>query len=150
LWQGLADGTLDIVSTDHNPRPRQGNPPQFVSGSSSIETRLALVHHFGVRAGRLSLNRWVEVCCTRPARVFGLARKGRLAPGCDADIVVFDPDKQVTFSKDSLHSPIDFSTYEGISVTGFPVVTVGRGEVLVDGGQFVGRPARGRFVERGY
>jgi dihydropyrimidinase len=150
LWQGLADGALDIVSTDHNPRPRQGDPPQFLPGSSSIETRLALVHHYGVRTGRLSLNRWVEVCCTRPAHVFGLSRKGRLAPGCDADIVVFDPAKQVTFSRATLHSPIDFSTYEGISVTGFPVVTISRGEVIVEDELFVGKPGRGRFVERSY
>jgi dihydropyrimidinase len=150
LWQGLADGALDIVSTDHNPRAPRGEPRQFVPGSSSIEPRLALVHHFGVNAGRLSLNRWVEVCCTRPAEVFGLARKGRLQPGCDADIVLFDPQRPITLGRETLHSPIEFSTYEGIAITGFPVTTISRGEVLVEAGQFVGQPGRGRFVERGY
>jgi dihydropyrimidinase len=150
LWAGLADGALDIVSTDHNPRPPQGDPPQFVPGSSSIETRLALVHTFGVRAGRISLNRWVDVCCTQPARVFGLNRKGRIAPGCDADLVLFDPERQITYSKDNLHSPIAFSTYEGVPVTGLPVTTISRGEVIVEDGRFTGQPGRGRFIERGY
>ena len=96
LWQALADGTLDIVSSDHGPQPRQ--PGQPGKGVSSIEARLALVHHFGVRTGRLSLNRWVEVCCTNPAKIFGLPRKGQLLPGHDADLVLFDPDKTVTFT----------------------------------------------------
>jgi len=147
LWQGLADGTLDIVSTDHGPRQRK--PDQPGQGISSIEARLALVHHFGVRAGRLSLNRWVEVCCTNPAKIFALPRKGQLIPGYDADLVLFDPNKAFTFSPQTLHSAIDFSSYDGITVTGYPVVTLSRGEVLVEDGQFVGQPGRGRFIERG-
>jgi len=147
LWEGLADGALDVVSTDHNPRHPQGS--QHPAGTSSIETRLALVHHLGVRTGRLSLNRWVEVCCTRPAEIFGLSRKGRLAPGYDADIVLFDPTKEITFSPHTLHSPIDFCTYDGLTLTGFPVMTISRGEVIVENGQFVGQPGRGRFIERG-
>jgi dihydropyrimidinase len=150
LWAGLAEGALDIVSTDHNPRAPQGDPPRFVPGSASIEPRLALVHTFGVRAGLFSLNRWVEVCCTRPAEVFGLSNKGRLRPGGDADVVLFDPQKQVTLSRETLHSPIDFSTYEGVQVTGVPVATLSRGRLLVQDGQFVGQPGQGRFVERGY
>lgn len=147
LWRGLADGTLDIVSTDHNPRRPQGG--RHPAGTASIETRLALVHHFGVRAGRLTLNQWVQVCCTRPAEIFGLARKGQLAPGYDADIVLFDPKREVTLSPASLHSSIDFGTYDGMTVTGFPVMVISRGDVIVDNGSFVGQPGRGRFVERG-
>jgi dihydropyrimidinase len=153
LWQGLADGSLDIVSTDHNPRAVQhpaGAPAFHPPGTAGLETRLALVYSLGVRAGRLSLPRWVETCCTLPAQIFGLTRKGRLQPGCDADVVLFDPEKSVTFSPGSLHSAIDFSTYDGMSVTGFPVVTLSRGEVIVSGGQFVGQAGRGRFVERSY
>jgi dihydropyrimidinase len=146
LWQGLADGALDIVSTDHNPRHPTGD--RHPAGTASIETRLALLHTFGVKTGRLSLNRWVEVCCTRPAYLFGLARKGRLTPGYDADLALFDPTKEVTFSAKTLHSAIDFCTYEGLTVTGYPVMTISRGEVIVEGGAFTGRPGRGRFVER--
>jgi len=147
LWQGLADGALDIVSTDHGPRPRP--PGQPGQGLSSIEARLALVHHFGVRAGRIGLNRWVEVCCTNPAKIFGLPRKGQLLPGYDADFVLFDPNKAFTFSAQAMHSAIDYCSYDGITVVGYPVVTLSRGEVIIEDGQFVGQPGRGRFIERG-
>lgn len=147
LWQGLADGTLDIVSTDHGPRKRE--PGQPAHGFSGIEARLALIHHFGVNKGRLSINRWVEVCCTNPARIFGLPRKGELLPGHDADIVLFDPKKSFTFSAASLHSAIDYSSYDGITVTGYPRVTISRGDVIVEDGKFIGKPGRGRFMARG-
>ena len=154
LWQGLAEGSLDIVSTDHNPRHRQqpasGALPFHPPGAASIETRLALMHTFGVRAGRISLTRWVDACCTRPAQIFGLSRKGQLRPNCDADLVVFDPNQEVVFTPNRLHSSIDFSTYDGLRVTGFPAMTISRGEIIVEGGQFTGRPGRGRFVERSY
>jgi dihydropyrimidinase len=147
LWQALADGTLDIVSADHGPRPRQPGEPG--RGVSSIEARLALVHHFGVRSGRLSVNRWVEVCCTNPANIFGLPRKGQLLPGYDADLVLFDPAKTMTFTPETLHSAIDYCSYDGLTVTGYPVATLSRGEVIVEEGRFVGQPGRGRFIERG-
>ena len=148
LWAALAAETIDIVSSDHCPRVPVGdsNP----AGASGIEARLALVHAFGVGTGRIDLSRWVEVCCTRPAQLFGLAQKGRLRPGCDADIVVFDPEREVTFSVDTLHSALPYSTYEGITVRGYPVTTISRGEVIVADGAFVGAMGRGRFVERGY
>jgi len=126
------------------------NPPRHPAGTSSIETRLALLHIFGVKAGRLSLNRWVEVCSTRPAQIFGLKRKGHLAPGYDADVVLFDPAQAVTLSPGTLHSTIDFCTYDGLAVSGFPALTISRGEVIVEGGDFVGRPGRGRFIKRSY
>jgi dihydropyrimidinase len=148
LWAALADGTIDVVESDHCPRlPRNGSHPAGVSG---VEARLALVHTFGVGAGRIDLHRWVHACCTRPAELFGLARKGRLRPGCDADIVVFDPTREVTLSADTLHSALPFSSYDGIAVRGVPVTTISRGEVIVSDGELVGSPGRGRFVERGY
>lgn len=147
LWQALADGTLDIVSTDHGPRTRE--PGQPGRGLSGIEARLALVHHFGVNEGRLSRNRWVEVCCTNPAKIFGLPRKGQLLPGYDADIVIFDPNKKFTFSASALHSAIDYCTYDGITVVGYPRMTISRGDVIVDDGEFVGERGRGRFMARG-
>ena len=82
--------------------------------------------------------------------MFGLARKGRLRPGCDADVVLFDPHKEVVLSADTLHSALPFASYEGVTVRGFPVTTISRGEVIVEGGSFIGAPGRGRFVERGY
>jgi dihydropyrimidinase len=148
LWSALAAGTVDIVSSDHCPRlPLETSHPGGVSG---IEARLALVHTFGVGTGRIDLCRWVEACCTRPAEVFGLARKGRLLPGCDADIVLFDPRKRGTLSPETLHSPLPFASYDGVTLTGFPVTTISRGEVIVADGAFVGEAGRGRFVERGY
>jgi len=148
LWSALAAGTIDIVSSDHCPRlPRETSHPAGVSG---IEPRLALVHTFGVGTGRIDLRRWVEVCCTRPAELFGLARKGRLRPGCDADIVLFDPKRQVTLSPETLHSPLPFTSYDGVALTGYPVTTISRGEVVVADGAFVGEAGRGRFIERGY
>jgi dihydropyrimidinase len=148
LWEGLARRTIDIVSSDHCPRvPAERSHPAGVSG---IEARLALVHTFGVGAGLIDLPRWVEVCCTRPAEMFGLAHKGRLNPGCDADIVLFDPVKEVELSAKTLHSAIPFASYEGVTVRGFPLTTISRGEPIVENGAFVGAPGRGRFVERGY
>jgi dihydropyrimidinase len=148
LWQALARRTIDIVSSDHCPRiPRKGSHPAGVSG---IEARLALVHTLGVEAWLIDLPRWVELCCTRPADVFGLDRKGRLQPGCDADIVLFDPAKEVALSVDTLHSAIPFASYEGLTVRGFPVTTISRGEPIVEDGTFVGASGRGRFVDRGY
>jgi dihydropyrimidinase len=147
LWAALADGTIDIVESDHCPRvPRETTHPAGVSG---IEARLALVHTFGVNAGKIGLERWVDVCCTRPAELFGLERKGRLRPGSDADIVVFDPQRTLTLSVDTLHSALPFASYEGIEVRGYPVTTISRGEVIVSGGELVAAPGRGRFVERG-
>ena len=148
LWQALAHGTIDIVSSDHCPRlPLEDSHPAGVSG---VEARLALVHSFGVGTGLIDLPRWVEVCCTRPAEVFGFDRKGRLEPGCDADVVLFDPAKEVALSAQTLHSPLPFSSYEGVTVRGFPVTTISRGETIVENGAFTGAAGRGRFVERGY
>lgn len=150
LWSGLMDGTVDIVSTDHGPRRSSSDGRPHPSGTSSIETRLALLHTFGVRSGRLSVDRWVKLCCERPAEVFGLRHKGRLAPGYDADIVMFDPGRKLVLSPQTLHSDIDYSTYDGIEVTGMPVTTISRGQVLVDNGELCGSPTHGRFVHRSY
>jgi dihydropyrimidinase len=153
LWEGLASGALDIISTDHGPRRLLRGADGSVTappGTSGIEVRLPLAYTFGVRGGHFSAERWVELCCTRPAELFGLSRKGRILPGYDADLVVFDPERQVTLSATNLHSNIDHSTYEGVEVEGYPVVTIGRGEVLVEDGELQVEPGRGRFVERSY
>jgi dihydropyrimidinase len=153
LWRALADGTIDVVSTDHGPRrrlPDEQGVPRHRPGTSGIEVRLALIHSEGVVHGRLDRTRWVETCCTAPARIHGFARKGLLAPGCDADIVLFDPTAARTLDAGMLHSDIDHSTYEGREVRGWPVTTISRGELLVDGGALRAEPGRGRFVHRAY
>lgn len=149
LWDALGDGVVDVVSTDHGPRKRRRDdrgelyiPP----GTSGIEVRLALIYTFGVRTGRLSLNRWVDACCTAPARVFGLPTKGQLLPGFDADIVIFDPNRKMTLAADVLHSSIDYATYDGMTVDGVPVTTISRGEVVVCDGELCARPGRGQLV----
>ena len=151
LWAALADRTLDVVSTDHGPRrrvPDERGVLRHRPGTSGIEARLALMHSEGVLAGRIDLSRWVELCCTAPARLHGLARKGRLAPGDDADIVLFDPAAERALAADVLHSDIDHSTYDGMRVRGWPVTTIARGEVIVSDGELRAEPGRGRFVRR--
>jgi dihydropyrimidinase len=148
LRAALAAGTIDIVSSDHCPRAPDGSSQP--AGVSGIETRLALVHHFGVGTGLIDRSRWVGACCTRPAELLGLAQKGDLRPGRDADVVLFDPAQEVVLSTATLHSALPFSSYEGVVVRGFPVTTISRGEVIVENGAFTGTPGRGRFVERGF
>jgi dihydropyrimidinase len=145
LWQALADGTLDVVSTDHGPRRDRSLP-----GTSGIEVRLPLMYDRGVRDGRIDLTRWVELCCTGPARLHGLAGKGRLAPGCDADIVLFDPSDERRLTASGLHSAIDHGTYEGERVRGWPAVTISRGAVLVERRRLLAEPGHGRFLRRRY
>jgi dihydropyrimidinase len=153
LWQGLSDGSIDVVSTDHGPRRRAADGSgalRHQAGTSGVEVRLGLMHSAGVVEGRIDLPRWVELCCTAPARLHGLPRKGRLEPGCDADVVLFDPSAERTLRADVLHSAIDHSTYEGARVLGWPVMTISRGEVLVAEGELRAEPGRGRFVPRTY
>jgi dihydropyrimidinase len=151
LWRALADGTIDVVSTDHGPRRRAADETGVLrhrAGTSGVEVRLALMHSEGVLGGRIDLPRWVELCCTAPARLHGFPGKGRLAPGYDADIVLFDPAAERTLTAELLHSNIDHATYEGMRVRGWPVVTIARGEVVVADGGLRAEPGRGRFVRR--
>jgi dihydropyrimidinase len=151
LWRALAEGTLDVVSTDHGPRRRVADESgrlRHQSGTSGVEVRLPLMHDRGVLDGRIDLQRWVDVCCTAPARLHGLAQKGRLEPGRDADIVLFDPAARRRLSAGILHSAIDHSTYDGQDVRGWPIVTISRGQVIADRGEWLGEPRRGRFVRR--
>jgi dihydropyrimidinase len=163
LWRLLAADGLQTVGTDHCPFFYRGqkdlrdtgqafSPPAFnriPGGMPGIEARLALLYTFGVRTGRLSLERWIEVCCTAPARVFGLyPRKGALVPGADADIVIFDPARAVTLSPSVLHEHCDYTPYEGLQLRGYPVLTMLRGRVIVRAEEFVGQRGGGRFLHR--
>ena len=155
LWHALAQGDLDTLATDHCPftADEKAGHADFTSipgGLPSIEVRLSLAYTLGVRAGRLTPERWVEVCCAAPARLLGLAHKGRLSPGFDADLVIFDPQRRVTIQAGkTLHERVDWSPYEGMTVQGWPRHVLSRGRVIVRDGEFVGEPGWGRFVSRG-
>jgi dihydropyrimidinase len=155
LWRGLAQGDLQIVATDHAPFNYQGQKDmgkedfsKIPNGLPSVEDRVTLIFQ-RVRAGQLSLSRWVELIATNPAKMFGLyPRKGTIAPGFDADLVIFDPNRERTLSSDSHHMNVDYSCYEGMTVWGVPEVVMQRGSVLVENDQWFGKEGRGTFVPR--
>jgi dihydropyrimidinase len=140
LWRGLRTNDLSVVSTDHCP---------FPNGMPGVEHRMDLLHQ-GVVAGQLSLPRWVEVASTTPARMFGLyPRKGVIAAGSDADIVIYDPRARQTLSVATHHMNVDYSAYEGLEITGRVVTTLSRGRVVIDDGQYLGSTGHGTFLARG-
>ena len=154
LWKALADGQVQVVSTDHCPwyyetqkvRGRDSFA-QIPNGAPGIETRVPLLFSEGVGKGRLSAQQFVRVCATEPARLFGLyPRKGTIAVGSDADLVIYDPHRELTLSVQALHQRVDYCPYEGTVVQGYPRTVLLRGQVIVDGGEFVGRAGQGEFV----
>ena len=156
LWRGLAFNDLQAISTDHCPfcmkeqkTLGKGDFSKIPNGAPGIETRMSLVYDGGVRTGRISLNRFVELTSTSPAKIFGLfPRKGTIAPGSDADIVIFDPEKKVRLSQKTLHMKVDYNPYEGREVVGVTDTVISRGRVIIDGGRFVGRAGSGAFIKR--
>lgn len=154
LWAGLASREINTVATDHCPffyetqKSRgRGDFSRIPGGAPGIETRLALLYTHGVRTGRITPEQWVEVCCTEPARRFGLApRKGTLAIGADADVVLFDPECARVLTAPELHQNVDYCPYEGWEVRGYPRLVLSRGEMIVHEGQFVASAGRGRFL----
>ena len=160
LWGGLRTHALDVISTDHCPfclkeQKELGRDDfsKIPNGGPGIENRMSLIYHYGVSHGHISLNRFVELTSTAPAKIFGLfPRKGTLAVGSDADIVIFDPDHEETisyFNEKTHHMNIDYSAYEGFKVKGFTETVLSRGKVIIENGNYVGRPGDGRFVKRG-
>jgi len=156
LWRGLADGRLQTVGTDHCPwyykTHRQRGRHDFTqipNGMPGIETRVSLMYDRGVRKGRLGLNRFVDACATTPAKLFGLyPQKGSILVGGDADLVIFDPEREVTLSQSSLHQNVDYCPYEGWEVGGYPMTVLSRGRMIVRDGEFVGEAGAGRFLAR--
>jgi dihydropyrimidinase len=157
LWEGLADRSLDLVATDHVPDrvgvekgvAAHGVPFDRISnGAPGIETLLAIVWSEGVAKGRLSPERAVDLLSTTPARLFGLAGKGAVEVGRDADIVLFDPARWRTLTALDLHHTSDYTPYEGLNVRGEVRTVWLRGAPVIRDGAFVGRRGRGRFVER--
>jgi dihydropyrimidinase len=155
LWRGLAFNDLQAIATDHCPFCMKekglghGDFSKIPNGAPGIETRMSLVYDGGVRTGRISLNRFVELTSTSPAKIFGMfPRKGTIAPGSDADIVIFDPEKTMTLSAETHHMKVDYNPYEGREVTGVTETVVSRGRVVIDDGRFVGRAGAGVFLKR--
>ena len=154
LWEGLRIDQLAVVSTDHCPfclrEQKLANGEAFnvvPNGIGGVEHRMDLVYQ-GVVAGHISEERWVEVCATAPARLFGLGAKGVLAEGYDADVVIYDPNTTSVLSAKTHHMNLDYSAYEGVSVQGGVRTVLSRGEVIVDKGTFLGRVGRGKYLRR--
>src|SRR5579872_133968 len=156
LWDGLKNDHLQVVSTDHCPFCFEDQKilgkddfTKIPNGGPGVENRLQLLYHYGVNAGKLSLNRFVELVSTTPARLFGLyPKKGELAPGSDADIVVWDPNAEHLISSKTHHMRCDYSMFEGFAVMGNARTVMSRGEVIVDGGKFLGKAGRGNYLKR--
>jgi dihydropyrimidinase len=156
LWQGLAKDDLQLVSTDHCPfcfkEQKEMGRDDFTkipNGGPGIEHRLSLVYSGGVVAKRFSPNRFVQLVSTAPAKLFGLyPRKGTVAIGSDADLVVFDPHAEQVISAKTHHMRVDYSMFEGIRTQGAPKVTLSRGKVVVEKNLFVGRAGAGQFLRR--
>ncbi|MEO7118925.1 MAG: dihydropyrimidinase [Candidatus Limnocylindrales bacterium] len=155
LWIGLADGSLDLVATDHVPDRRSvekrytGQPfTEISNGAPGIETLLAMVHSEGVAGGRISIERMVDVLSTTPARLFGLASKGSIEAGKDGDLVLFDPAARSTMRAADLHHTSDYTPYEGFPVTGAVRDVLVRGQDVIRDGTFVGRRGFGGYQER--
>src|ERR1700723_654224 len=156
LWQGLAQDDLQVVSTDHCPfcmkEQKELGKDDFTkipNGGPGIEHRLSLVYNGGVHGGKFSPNRFVQLVSTAPAKLFGLyPRKGTVAVGSDADLIVFDPNEEQTISVKTHHMRVDYSMFEGTRVKGTTKTVLSRGRVIVENGKFVGKVGAGEFVKR--
>jgi dihydropyrimidinase len=155
LWRGLARGLVDTVGTDHAPfdvtqkEMGRGDFTKIPNGMPALEDRVNLLYTYGVSRGELSLERFVEVASTNAAKLFGLyPRKGTIAVGSDADIVVYDPEYRGTISARTHKMNVDYSAFEGVEIDGRPSVVTVRGQVAVRDGEFVGDPGRGQLLRR--
>src|SRR5216110_1902330 len=157
LWRGLAGNDLQAVSTDHCPfcmkeqkELGRGDFSKIPNGAPGVEHRMALIYNGGVVENRVSLNRFVELTSTAAAKMFGLfPKKGTIAVGSDADIVIFDPDKEQTISAQTHHMRVDYSAYEGKTIKGVVETVLSRGSVVIDRGEFKGQSGNGHFLKRG-
>jgi dihydropyrimidinase len=158
LWEGFADGSLDLVASDHVPDRRGIEKAEALTGlsfdrisngSPGIETLLSVVHTRGVATGTISIERMVDLLATTPARLFGFERKGAIEPGRDADIVLFDPTLRRTIRAADLHHTSDYTAYEGMEATGAVRSVFVRGRAVIRDRVYVGQRGSGRFVERG-
>jgi dihydropyrimidinase len=157
LWRGLKFNDLQVVSTDHCPfcfkeqkELGKNDFSKIPNGGPGVEHRMSLVYNGGVAEGRISLNRFVELTSTAAAKIFGLfPKKGTIAVGSDADIVIFDPEESMTISAKNHHMNVDYSAYEGMKVRGVTKTVLSRGEVIIEDGKYVGKKGHGQFLKRG-
>jgi dihydropyrimidinase len=159
IWRGLQNGTFQMVTSDHAPyrfdesgKLAAGGDPSFkqiANGIPGIELRLPLLFSEGVGKGRIDLERFVALCCTNPARIYGLhPKKGTIAIGSDADLALWDPDKTVEITDATTHDAAGYCPYAGMILTGWPTTVISRGEVIVEGGELLAERGRGRFLPR--
>jgi dihydropyrimidinase len=157
MWRGILDGTLGVFSSDHSPwnyadKIAAGPSTPFhkvPNGIPGIETRLPLFFSATQSTGRLTLNQFVDITTTTPAKLYGLyPRKGLIAVGSDADFAIWDPERMVTIGNEMLHHAVDHTPYEGMRVKGWPVTTISRGDVVCEEGRVTSNPGRGRFLRR--
>jgi dihydropyrimidinase len=156
LWKGLQKDDLQVVSTDHCPFDFHGQKElgrgdfrKIPNGLPGVEDRLDLLHDGGVVGGKITKERWVEIVSTAPAKLFGMyPRKGAIAVGSDADLVVYDPSRKHTISAKTHHMAVDYSCYEGRSVQGGSDIVLSRGSVVVRNGEFTGKKGAGTFIKR--
>ena len=159
IWEGLTQGVFQTFSSDHCPfryddeegklNPRGRTSFRWIpNGIPGIETRLPILFSEGVSKGRISLQRFAELTSSNHAKIYGLANKGSIAIGFDADITLWDPGRKVTIRQDILHHGADYTPWEGFDVVGWPVKTISRGEVVADEGRIVGKVGRGRILDR--
>ena len=157
LWKGLQKDDLQVVSTDHCPFDFHGQKDlgkgdfrKVPNGLPGVEDRMDLLHDGGVAGGKITRERWVDITSTAPAKLFGMyPRKGAIAVGSDADLVIYDPNRKHTISAKTHHMDVDYSCYEGRSVQGGSDVVMSRGSVVVRNGEFTGKKGAGRFLKRG-
>ncbi len=156
LWEGLKHDHLQVVSTDHCPfcfadQKSLGKDDftKIPNGGPGIENRLQLIHHHGVNAGKLTMNRFVETTSTAPARIFGMyPKKGTIAAGSDADIVLWDPNEEHTISAATHNMRVDYSMFEGFRVRGNARQVYSHGELIVENGKYLGTTGRGNYLRR--
>jgi dihydropyrimidinase len=157
LWKGLRSNDLQVISTDHCPfcfkeqkELGRNDFSKIPNGGPGVEHRMSLIYDGGVAQNRIGLNRFVELTSTAAAKIFGLfPKKGTIAVGSDADIVIFDPNREQTISSKTHHMRVDYSAYEGRKVRGVAETVFSRGNVIVENGEFKGKPGSGRFLKRG-
>jgi dihydropyrimidinase len=158
LWRGLQFNDLQVVSTDHCPfcfkeqkELGRNDFSKIPNGGPGVEHRLSLIYNGGVASGKISVNRFVEIVSTAPAKIFGLfPKKGTIAVGSDADIVIFDPEEEMTISAKNHHMNVDYSCYEGVTVKGVTKTVLSRGKVVIEDGKYIGAAGDGQFLKRGF
>lgn len=156
LWEGIKDGSISVVATDHCPfdfttkiKLGKDNFTKCPNGAPGIETRVPLIFSEGVMKKRIDIQKFVDVISTKPAKLFGLyPKKGEIAIGSDADLVIIDPNKKVVISNDMLHQNVDHTPFEGMTVQGYPILTMLRGKVIVKNNSFIGEKGYGKFIKR--